>query len=183
MKKIFLCLIITALILGACSSKKEREEDRRLATEVAMISTSIRETVSADWTETPTPTDLPTATATATAPVSIFVEPTDTPSPEDTPAPEIPPTATATIQMPEYIEPTNTPVPVETRKVGHFVTRTPGPGYPTPDGRPLAKYWRDWPVLPVISDTAYDIYWYGVQELGTNPHYISRIGDCTKAGE
>ncbi len=179
MKKIILCMmIITALLLGACSSRKEREEDQRLATEVAMISTSIRETVSADWTETPTPTDPPTATPTETAPVSIFVVPTDTPSPEDTPAPEIPPTATEAIQIPEFTEPTNTPVPVETRKVGHFVTRTPGPGYPTPDGRPLAKDWREWPVLPVVSDTAYDIYWYGVQELGTNPHYISRIGDC-----
>ena len=37
MKKIILCLIITALLLGACSSKKEREEDRRLATEVALF--------------------------------------------------------------------------------------------------------------------------------------------------
>ena len=58
------------------------------------------------------------------------------------------------------------------------MTRTPGPGYPTPDNRPSAANWRQWPVVPEISDTAADIYWYGVQELDTNPHYLSRIGDC-----
>ena len=52
------------------------------------------------------------------------------------------------------------------------------PGLPTPDYRPLAANWRQWPIIPEISDTAYDIYWYGVKELGTNPHYLSRIGDC-----
>ncbi len=146
-------VILAALVLSACQvfSPKENADDARSATEVAAISTSIAETVAA---AALTPTAAPQPTNT----VSIFIEPTATE------------TATPTV--------TNTPIPVETRASGHFVTRTPEPGYPTPDARPLAKDWRDWPVLPVVSDTAADIYWYGVQELGTDPHVISRIGDC-----
>ena len=152
MKKL-LIVILAALALSACGTLNSNEsaDDARSATEVAAISTSIAETLDAVPTATPVPTNT----------VSIFIEPTAT---------EALPTATPTV--------TNTPIPVETRASGHFVTRTPEPGYPTPDARPLAKDWRDWPVLPVVSDTAADIYWYGVQELGTDPHVISRIGDC-----
>ncbi len=157
MKKL-LILLLSALVLTSCRvlNQSRNAEDARSATEVAAVSTSIAGTLEAAA-QTPSAAFTPQPTDT----VSIFLEPTAT---------EILPTETPML--------TNTPIPVETRASGHFQTRTPNPGYPTPDGRPLAKNWRDWPVLPVVSDTAADIYWYGVQELGTDPHVLSRIGDC-----
>lgn len=172
MKNVFLMMIIAAILLAACNTPGAKKDDARLATEVALISTSIHGTVQADWTETPLPTAIPTEIPSATPTTSLFFDPSSTPEVTAEPEMIIIPANTATPEI------TDTPVPVEVRKVGHFVTRTPEPGYPTPDNRPLASQWRQWPVVPSISDTAADIYWYGVQELGTNPHYVSRIGDC-----
>ena len=172
MKNVFLMMIIAAILLAACNTPGAKKDDARLATEVALISTSIHGTVQADWTETPLPTAIPTEIPSATPTTSLFFDPSNTPEVTAEPEMIIIPANTATPEI------TDTPVPVEVRKVGHFVTRTPEPGYPTPDNRPLASQWRQWPVVPSISDTAADIYWYGVQELGTNPHYVSRIGDC-----
>ena len=172
MKNVVLLMILSVIVLAACNTPQKVNQDMRLATEVAQISTSIHSTIQAEWTDTPRPTEIPTEVPTATPTAALFYDPSDTP--------EVTFTPTAVIITMETAEPENqeTPVPVEIRKVGHFVTRTPMPGYPTPDNRPSAELWRQWPVVPVISDTAADIYWYGVQELGTDPHYISRIGDC-----
>lgn len=172
MKKNLLSLILGIMFLCSCNTPGMQKEDALLATEVALISTSIHSTERADWTATPTITPVPTETPTITPTAALFYDPSDTPEVTDTPEVIIVPENTA---VPEI---TDTPIPVEVRKVGHFVTRTPGPGYPTPDNRPSASNWRQWPVVPEISDTAADIYWYGVQELGTDPHYLSRIGDC-----
>lgn len=169
-----LIMIPAIMILCSCNTPKMHQEDVRLATEVALISTSIYSTVEADWTATPLPTDVPTEVPTATPTAALFYDPSDTPEAATAVPMIIVPAETSTATE----EATETPVPVEVRKVGHFVTRTPGPGYPTPDTRPSAANWRQWPVVPEISDVASDIYWYGVQELGTNPHYVSRIGDC-----
>lgn len=172
MKKNILPVILTVILIASCNTPDKHKTNQRLATEVALVSTSIFSTVQADWTETPLPTDIPTNIPTPTATTSLFFDPSDTPDATATQTIVVIPENTATPEI------TETPVPVETRKVGHFVTRTPEPGYPTPDNRPPAALWQQWPVVPQISDTAADIYWYGVQELGTNPHYISRIGDC-----
>lgn len=37
--------------------------------------------------------------------------------------------------------------------------------------------WKDWPILPVVSDSAKAIYLHGLQ-LGTNPNRFSVLGDC-----
>ena len=144
-----------------------------LATEVSIASTSIRQTVDAELEMTPEPTATPTELPTLTPTPGLFIDPVDSPTPEETIIPLIDPDA-------EILYPTSetTPVPIETRAIGHFQTRTPMPGLPTADMRPVAANWRQWPVVPTISDTASDIYWYGVKELGTNPRYLSRIGDC-----
>ena len=173
MRKSILVLISMILIICGCNTPAGRQEDDRLATEVALISTSIYGTVQAEWTSTPHPTETPTEMPTIPPTAALFFDPTDTPEVTDVPMIIVP--GDTDTPVPEI---TDTPVPVEVRKVGHFATRTPGPGYPTPDTRPSAAEWRQWPVVPEISDTASDIYWYGVQELGTNPHYLSRIGDC-----
>ena len=51
-------------------------------------------------------------------------------------------------------------------------------GTSTPDIRPLAKQWQIWPIIPKLSDNAKRIFQKGVNELGTNPHVFSKIGDC-----
>ena len=172
MKNVMLWMILLLVCLSACNTPRGKQEDARLATEVAMISTAIHSTVAADLAMTPVPTSIPTEVPSLTPTAALFYDPSDTP--EAVPTREMidVPEATATPEI------TDTPIPVEVRKVGHFATRTPGPGYPTPDNRLPASQWRQWPVVPDISDNAYDIYWYGVQELDTNPHYLSRIGDC-----
>jgi hypothetical protein len=37
--------------------------------------------------------------------------------------------------------------------------------------------WRDYPIIPTVSDTAREIYRRGL-ELGNDPHAFSKIGDC-----
>ena len=37
--------------------------------------------------------------------------------------------------------------------------------------------WQEWPVVPVISDRAIEIYRAGIAQ-GTNPQHFSRVGDC-----
>lgn len=172
MKYLFLITILLSAVLAGCNTPGVNPDDSRMATEVAQISTAIQSTVRANWTETPLPTEVPTDQPSATPTAALFFDPEDTPEASDASGLLIVPENTATPEI------TDTPIPVEVRKVGHFATRTPGPGYPTPDNRPPASQWRQWPVVPEISDNAADIYWYGVQELGTNPRYISRIGDC-----
>lgn len=55
---------------------------------------------------------------------------------------------------------------------------TPAPNYsPTPDNRPEPRQWRTWPVIPVVSQRAIDIYQQGLA-MGNDPHVFSIIGDC-----
>jgi hypothetical protein len=55
---------------------------------------------------------------------------------------------------------------------------TATPDYtPTPDTRPTARSWRTWPVLPVVSQRAVDIYQQGLA-MGNDPSVFSIVGDC-----
>lgn len=58
-------------------------------------------------------------------------------------------------------------------------TETEQPITPTPSPRPTLApdAWMEMPVVPVISDTARDIYQRGL-EMGNNPNAFSKIGDC-----
>ena len=144
-----------------------------------MISTSVRGTDQAGWTATPLPTETPV--------------PTDTPVPTELPAAAtdtVPPDQAGPAgsggldayfdgpEIPSVSLPSETPLPTATPYIEPFRTRTPMPGYATPDTRPLPEDWRDWPVVPAISDNAADIFRYGVEKRGTDPHYVSRVGDC-----
>lgn len=48
---------------------------------------------------------------------------------------------------------------------------------PTPDTRPLPRAWSGWPIVPMVSETAREIYRAGI-ENGNNPYAVSVIGDC-----
>ena len=178
MKNFFLSLLVIPLILCACNVPGGKEEDMKLATQVGEISTSIYATMAAEYTDTPAPTDLPTAVPTETPTVALFIDPTEDIGTEEASGPAETENSLPIIVVTEPAAEEATPIPVETRIAGHFQTRTPLPGLPTQDLRPVAARWREWPVVPEISDTAADIYWYGVKELGTNPRSLSRIGDC-----
>lgn len=61
--------------------------------------------------------------------------------------------------------PTDTPEPTEQ------------PLTPSPDTRPLPADWRNWPVVPTLSDWLKDVFARG-QELGLDAHHFSVAGDC-----
>jgi hypothetical protein len=50
------------------------------------------------------------------------------------------------------------------------------------DDLPPFTQWRDWPVLPIVSDTAWQIYQQGLQ-AGRNPQAVSVFGDCQSVPE
>jgi len=82
---------------------------------------------------------------------------------------------------PEYIEtPTHT-IPQESEVVA--LSPTPFPvtesvlSTPTPDNRPLPRAWSGWPIVPMVSETAKEIYRSGIKK-GNNPYAVSVIGDC-----
>ncbi len=135
-----------------------------------MISTAVKETEKIGWTATPLPSDTPTPKPTKA--------PTTAPDVQKPVEENVIPTATDVPQVIIVPADVSTSIPEPTIEPEHFKTSTPGPGAPTPDTRMAAKDWRDWPVVPVISDNAADIYRFGVERRGTNPHYLSRIGDC-----
>jgi hypothetical protein len=47
----------------------------------------------------------------------------------------------------------------------------------TPDPRKLPKFWAEWPLVPVVSTRAREIYIAGLA-MGNDPHSFSTIGDC-----
>jgi hypothetical protein len=58
------------------------------------------------------------------------------------------------------------------------ISPTPGPSpTSTPDLRLLPDQWREWPVIPVISAHAIELYRAGLAR-GNNPKAFSKIGDC-----
>ena len=66
----------------------------------------------------------------------------------------------------------STPLPQATPTITAVATSmTP---QPTPRS---VDNWKDWPILPVVSDHAKAIYAHGLQ-LGTDPHRFSVFGDC-----
>ena len=48
---------------------------------------------------------------------------------------------------------------------------------PTPDTRLDPKYWPEWPLIPIVSVRAKEIYALG-RQLGNDPHSFTTIGDC-----
>ena len=83
MVKRILTLICALLVLCSCNTPQGRQEDDRLATEVALISTSIHSTEQAGWTATPVPTQVPTEAPSATPTAALFYDPSDNPDAGD----------------------------------------------------------------------------------------------------
>lgn len=82
--------------------------------------------------------------------------PAETGKPEETLVEDI--LETPTDPLPQAGEPTSTSMP-------------------TADTRLKPEDWRDWPVIPRVSQTAREIYRRGI-EVGNNPRAFSKVGDC-----
>ena len=77
------------------------------------------------------------------------------------------------------------PLPTETAMP---IAETPIPPTPTSiayyqpvvvNPKPSGAGWQSLPIIPEgLSQTAKDIYWYGINQLGRNGKFFSKIGDC-----
>ena len=96
----------------------------------------------------------------------VFLTGCAAPVTEPTPASTLTPSATSPA--------TNTPLSTATPTPAFTATTTPTP---TEDTRLIAYYWAQWPIVPVISPRAVEIYQIGLT-LGNNPQAFSVVGDC-----
>ena len=141
----------------------------------------------------------PPSTALAQDPDAYPAAVTSTPIPSQTNAPAVSsivfPGSTAVTATPSSIPATNTVTPTPANVATAKPTQAPTPTqfFPTlvanvtatPYIRPKgaggqnlpAEKWQDWPVIPVLSDRARQIYQAGVKQ-GNDPAHISKIGDC-----
>ncbi len=53
---------------------------------------------------------------------------------------------------------------------------------PTPDLRLPPERWQEWPIVPIVSTNAHEIYRRGLA-MGNNPRAFSKIGDCQNIPE
>jgi hypothetical protein len=65
---------------------------------------------------------------------------------------------------------------IPTEPLTQAVDQTSTP-MPTANTRLKPEDWRDWPVIPEVSQTAREIYQKGI-EMGNNPRAFSKVGDC-----
>lgn len=116
----------------------------------------------------PTLPVVPTRAAATETPVVSKPTNTTTPEPPATAAPSTVPSAVATATL----DPTFTPTVTTTPTL--FATNTLVPlTLPT---RLPAKSWKQWPVIPEITNRAREIYRQGV--LRNDLHAFSKVGDC-----
>jgi len=102
---------------------------------------------------------------------------TATPTTAPTVAPTTAPTEVPTL-APSAVPPTVTGVPTGTATAAASLTPSTVPSATqTPDTRPGAAQWQDWPVIPTVSARARAIFQKGVT-AGNNPHRFSKVGDC-----
>lgn len=76
-------------------------------------------------------------------------------------------------------QPSLTPTPTPLQPVARTSTPQPPTLTPTPTPTPTLApdAWRDFPVVPTVSERARQIYQHGLA-LGNNPHAFSVVGDC-----
>ena len=88
-----------------------------------------------------------------------------------------PPATSAGLALTATAEPTGTATVTPLPTLTPTMTPTVPTGTPTPDTRLNPDRWDQWPVLPVVSAVAREIYARGLA-AGNDPHSYSTIGDC-----
>lgn len=103
----------------------------------------------------PQATEIPVSTA------AVIPSPSETSKPTETDVPEITKTPVSAVQNEEEDSPTTTPVP--------------------PTATPFdPANWREYPVIPTVSERAKEIYQQG-QEMGRSSTAFMKVGDCGSA--
>ena len=82
--------------------------------------------------------------------------------------PTVLPTDTPTLTATTLPSPTETPTSMFTPTITSTAT---------PDTRPLPRNWSSWPIIPMVSARAVEIYRLG-QQMGVTPNTFSVVGDC-----
>lgn len=158
-------ILLFSLFLVSCniSSEPDGKSSKDLEQEIASISTSIYTTIQAKWTPTPVP-EKPTFTPETVPSITntITIMPTE-------PVEQI--TEVQTIES-------TVPAALITPVIPLQLTRPADASVFSPYQQLDPANWGSWPIVPEISDNAVSIYWKGVNEFGTNPHYLSKVGDC-----
>ncbi len=111
----------------------------------------------------------------ACGPAVMAVTPTPVPSMPATQSPAGMTMPTATAQP--SLAATRAPGQAETLAATGSATQLTVGGTPTPDARLSPHDWPSWPVVPVVSAQAKEIYRRGLG-MGNDPHVFSTIGDC-----
>jgi hypothetical protein len=106
----------------------------------------------------------PVTVASTSAPTATMAAPSETASPA--------PTATGTLTPAPSETTSPSPVPLP-----RDASATPPRATLTPDTRLPPEDWQEWPVIPVVSARARQIYQQGVA-AGNDPRRFSKVGDC-----
>ena len=92
------------------------------------------------------------------------------------------PSASADAESPMIDQSIEITLPTLTQEPMLTPSPTPIPFTPTPDLRTPPDQWQNWPVVPEITNRAFEIYTTGKQ-MGVNPQAFSKIGDCQNVSE
>ena len=92
------------------------------------------------------------------------------------------PSASADAESPMIDQSIEITLPTLTQEPTLTPSPTPIPFTPTPDLRTPPDQWQNWPVVPEITNRAFEIYTTGKQ-MGVNPKAFSKIGDCQNVSE
>lgn len=167
-KKGILLLLLLSVFIGSCNTAKS---DDALEQEVASFVKTLQMPTEDPWLAAIQPTLLPSDTAspspilllnnqTNSAPTETVFIPTDEPT-----AIPVPPTEVLSAPIDTSNSPTETPLPFYRPVIV--------------DPNPSGADWKSLPIIPEsITETAKDIYRYGVSKMGRRPNYFSKIGDC-----
>ena len=82
----------------------------------------------------------------------------------------------------EVVEQTSTPLVMEVAPPVAPTNTLEQIFTPTPDTRIPPEEWQSWPILPEVTNRAFEIYQKG-QTSGVNPQSFSKIGDCQNVKE
>ena len=167
-KKGILLLLLLSFFIGSCNTAKS---DDALEHEVASFVKTLQMPTEDPWLATVQPT-LSAPNIFSPSPIILANNQAESVPTEMLPIPTIVPTDVPVLPTEVMATPIETSV---------FMDETPFPFYRPVivDPNPSGADWMTLPVVPEsITETAKDIYRYGVSRMGRRPNYFSKIGDC-----
>ena len=85
--------------------------------------------------------------------------------------------------LPAVEQPADEAITITETAIQPTATETPAPEQtPTEDVRLKPEDWKNWPIIPEVTEKSREIYLLGMQS-GVNPNAFSKIGDCQNIKE